>query len=235
MSIFALLPFFALALLGACTTAGRDEGAPQYASADPVPGAARTEQPVVRHVNDLRWLVQNSPFIFVGRLASQSFEKDGRGRVITRNRFDVERVIVGETTDRAITLTTLGGTMDGETMHVSNIPEFVTGLRYVVFTDLRRTVYNPVTGSERGVFIVDGATVYAYDGRALTGVENGLLRFSDESLRNFRTGEPFQRAAVVEEPRVTGNILSVQRAAVEPGAAMSLDEFARAIRETPRR
>ncbi len=117
-------------------------------------------------------------------------------------------------------------------MRVSNIPQFMNGQRYVIFTDLQRTVYNPVTGNERGVFVVDDAGVYAYDGRALAGVENGLLRFSDESLR---ASKPAEKAAVAEEPKVSGNILSVQRAAIQAAKPMPLEAFARAIVEAVRR
>jgi hypothetical protein len=233
-----LLLLTTLTLFGACSMSGRDGGQappPQYASADPGLDAAQSERPMALNLNDLRWLVGNSPFIFVGRLSSQNVEKDAKGLVITRNRFDVERVIVGESADKTITLTTLGGTMDGQTMRVSNMPLFMNGQRYVIFTDLKRTVYNPVTGNERGVFVVDDAGVYAYDGRALAGVENGLLRFSDESLRNFQTGKPYEKAAVAEEPKVSGNILSVQRAAVQAAKPMPLEAFARAILEAARR
>jgi hypothetical protein len=240
MRILELLLLLAtLTLFGACSLPGQDDGRSppkeQYASADPPRDAAQSERPMALNVNDLRWLVGNSPFIFVGRLSSQNVEKDARGLVITRNRFDVERIIVGESADKTITLTTLGGTMDGQTMRVSNMPQFMNGQRYVIFTDLKRTVYNPVTGNERGVFVVDDTGVYAYDGRALAGVENGLLRFSDESSRNFQAGKPAEKAAVAEEPKVSGNVLSVQRAAVEPSKPMALEAFARAIVEAARR
>ena len=240
MRILELLLLLAtLTLLAACSMSGQDRGqAPKeqpYASADPARDAARSDRPMALDVNDLRRLAGNSPFIFVGRLSSQSVEKDARGLVITRNRFDVERVIVGESTDKTVTLTTLGGMMDGQTMRVSNMPQFTNGQRYVIFTDLKRTVYNPVTGNENGVFVVDGTNVYAYDGRALAGVENGQLRFSDESLQNFQTGKPYERAAVAEDPKMSGNIVSVQRAAIQTAKPMALDEFANAIREAARR
>ena len=240
MRILELLLLLAtLTLFGACSLPGQDGGRlppkERYASADPARDAAQSERPMALNVNDLRWLTGNSPFIFVGRLSSQNVEKDAKGLVITRNRFDVERVIFGESADKTITLTTLGGTTDGQSMRVSGMPQFMNGQRYVIFTDLKRTVYNPVTGNERGVFIVDDAGVYAYDGRALAGVENGLLLFSDESLGNFQTGKRYEKAAVAEEPKVSGNILSVQRAAVQAAKPMPLEAFARAILESARR
>jgi hypothetical protein len=224
-----------LTLFGACSLPGQAPPKEQYASADPAAVAAQSERPMTLNVNDLRWLVTNSPFIFVGRLSSQNVEKDARGLVITRNRFEVERVIIGESKDKTIALTTLGGTMDGQAMRVSGMPQFMNGQRYVIFTDLKRTVYNPVTGNERGVFVVDDTGVYSYGGHALAGVENGLLRFSDESIRNFQTDKPYERAAVAEEPKVSGNIVSVQRAAVQPARPMPLEAFARAILEAARR
>lgn len=224
-------------LFGACTQrdANGPSAAQQFASADPAPSAAQSDRPVSIDVN-LNWLARNSPFVFVGHLTGKSVEKDARGLVVTKHRFDVDNIILGESQDKVVALTTLGGTMNGETLKVTHMPEFAEGQTYVVFTDLTRTVYNPVTGNRNGVFLVVDSAIYTYDGRALVGVEDGLLRVGDRTLENPPDGKD-RRAAASEagNPNVSGGVVSAERAAVESGIPMRLEEFSRAIVAAARR
>jgi hypothetical protein len=209
----------------------------QAASADPTPAAAQGGRPVTLEVNNLRWLTANSPFVFVGRSSGKTPERDARGLIVTKHRFDVENTIVGQSPEKVVTLTILGGTAGGETMKMSHMPEFVQGQRYVVFTDLKRTVYNPITGNQNGVFRVTDGAVYTYDGRGLLGVDNaGLLQVSDVVLLKEPSDTPERTAASrAGDPTVSGGRVSTDRAAGGPARPMSLDEFSRAILAASRR
>jgi len=184
--------------------------------------------------NDLRALVADSAFIFVGRLLSRDMEKDARGLLVTRNRFAVERVIVGQPDVKTITLTVLGGETDTLVMRVSHMPEFAVDQRYIVFTDLARTVYNPVTANEHGVFVIADTAVYAYDGRAVTGVENGILQFGATRL-DIRTGRVAETSASSDAAKLTGNIVSMERAPAAAENPVRLEEFIAVIAAAARR
>src|SRR5215475_10964553 len=80
-------------------TPGHYEGS---TSADPGQDAEKNGRPIVLHTNDLNWLVQNSPLIFVGHLSSQESSKDQRGLIITRNTFEAEKIIIGDTSQKTI-------------------------------------------------------------------------------------------------------------------------------------
>lgn len=199
-------------------------------TADPRPDAERSAQPMTTEPTTLSSLVRSSPLVFLGRLRAQTAEKDAKGLIVTRNEFDVERVIAGASTDKAITLRVLGGTVDGETMSMSHMPEFSVDRRYIVFTDPRRTTYDPVTGDRLGVFVVVGDGVYTYDGRALLDVENGVLRTGRSAVSDANApGTREREAAQAENPRTSGGIVSMQRATEPPETAMTPDAFARAV------
>jgi hypothetical protein len=176
---------------------------------------------------NLGWLVANSPFVYVGHVTAQTSEKDSRGLIVTKNEFAVDRVIVGDASKKSVSLTTLGGSVGGIAMKASHMPEFSRDTTYLIFTDLTRTVYNPITGNEGGVFIVADSGVFSYDGLAIAGIENGLIQLDETSAR--RT-DPQRAAALATDPKVDGAIMSVQRAEVGQRKALSLDEFSAAIR-----
>jgi len=197
---------------------------------DPPVSAERSSLPMkspAEFTQDLNWLVANSPFIFVGRVESQSSEKDSRGMVVTRNEFVVERVIVGDASKKSVRLTTLGGATGDVAMRVSHMPEFMRDTRYLVFTDLARTVYNPITGNEGGVFIVNDTGVYSFDGHSIVAIENGMIQFGDASLNR---ADPEKSVARAEDPKVSGTIQSVQRTEPDQRKALSIDDFSTAIR-----
>ena len=202
----------------------------QFVSADPSPEAVRGDHPMVYPMNNLNWLTSNSPFIFVGRVIAASAEKDARGLVITRNQFAVEKVIAGDLKTKVVTLTTLGGAVNGDTMTVSNMPEFRANQTYVVFTDLKRTVYNPITGNRNGVFLVNDDSVYTYEGQALVSVKDGLLRVSDVTLQRLGKERNREEAApVYTDPNTSGLIVSVERAAAGAEKPMRLETFLKVI------
>jgi hypothetical protein len=198
-------------------------------TADPSADAAPSTQ-VFKSPNelakDLNWLVANSPFVYVGHVTRQSSEQDSRGLIVTKNEFAVDRVIIGNASRTSVSLTTLGGSVGDKAMRVSHMPEFARDTTYLIFTDLTRTVYNPITGNAGGVFIVDNGGVFTYDGLALAAIENGLIQLNESSMR--RT-DPQKAVATADDPKVDGAIVSVQRTEVVQGRALTLDEFSAAI------
>ncbi|MDG3004951.1 hypothetical protein [Paludisphaera mucosa] len=226
-----------MATASACAGCGRQDAeqppreAPGPASADPPPTAERGDRPMAGRNDDLAGLAAESPFIFVGKASAAAAEKDARGLIITRNKFAVERVVVGDPATKDVVLTTLGGTLGAETTTVSGMPTFAAGRTYLVFTDLKRTAYNPITGNRRGVFrIVDGA-VYSYEGRPVVGVEGGRARTGDAVAEEPGEGQAREKAApTADDPKTSGSIVSAERAAADgAGAPMRLDDFLKAV------
>jgi hypothetical protein len=225
-----LLVVFA-ALLTACHRKVPESSSTSADVTDPQPSAAQSARPMPIKVNDLDWLVRNSPFVFVGRLTDKTAERDSRGLVVTRNRFAVEDAVVGGTPPATVTLTLLGGMLGNEEFTVSHTPDFVPGQRYMIFTDLQRTTYNPITADEHGVFLVVDSNVYTYDGRGVAGVQDGKLRFSSELLeRDLVRGPRPPGAYEVGNPTVGGGVISARRTAVTAARPMSVVEFSRLVR-----
>jgi hypothetical protein len=238
MRLQNLLMFLAMLTVSvSCQDQGKEVSTsikgPQFASVDPVPEAVQTSRPVVNPMNNFNWLVQNSPFIFVGRVSGTKAEKDTKGLLITRNKFAVEKVIIGDSKAQVVTLTTLGGTVGEESTRVSNMPEFMANQTYVVFTDLKRTVYNPITGNRYGVFLVHNDAIYTYDGRALVDIKDGLIQTSDLVIESPVQGKNREEAAlVVSNPKISGSIVSIEGSDVSKVGAekpMQLDAFIKGI------
>lgn len=204
--------------------------------ADPGPAAEQSTQPMTADTSTLDGLSRDSSLVFVGRLRTKVAEKDARGLLVTRNQFAIEQVIAGTFAEMTITLNVLGGTAGGETLSVSHMPEFMAERRYVVFTDPRRTVYNPITGNQRGVFLVVDDRVYTYDGRAVLGVENGAFRTGPAPPRDQVVPGTRERASSqTESPTTRGGIVSMERAPERIETPMSLGAFSRAVAAAARR
>jgi hypothetical protein len=220
--------------LGACRKESPPGPAPYQGgstSTDPAPDAVKDGKPPTLHTNDLNWLVKNSPLIFVGRLSKAETAKDERGLILTRNHFDVEKVIAGSQ-QQTVTLSTLGGTVGNETMNVSHMPVFIEGERYVVFTDLKRTTYNPITENQAGVFLLGpDSTVYTYNGNAVSGVENGILQISEMTLevRVPKGTEIRKSSPEPKNPETKGGVTTATRAEVNTKKPISLDEFIQTV------
>jgi hypothetical protein len=228
--------FLVIALIAILPMACRHPGAIAQVS-DPTSNAVGGGQPMTRAAYSLDWLVKNSPFVFLGRLTAIDVHRDSRGLVVSDNRFDVENTLIGTSPQKVVTLATFGGTLGNETFSASHTPEFVQGQTYVIFTDLARTTYNPITGDERGVFLVVNSEVYTYQGRAVAGVENGKFRFSSVVLEQY-PGKPVREPtlsnpATTANPRVVGGVVSAQTL-MSTARPMQLAEFSRLIVATKR-
>ena len=199
---------------------------------DPDSSASGGGHPITRAPYSLDWLVKNSPFVFVGRLTAIDVERDSRGLVVSHNRFEVENALIGASPQKVVTLTTFGGTIGNETFSASHTPEFVQGQTYVIFTDLARTTYNPITGDERGVFLVINSDVYTLAGRAIVGIQDGKFRFGSTILEKYPGGPSREPGLVgptnVGDPTVGGGVVSTQPI-VPTARPMQLTEFSRLI------
>jgi hypothetical protein len=168
--------------------------------------------------------------VFVGRLTAIDVERDSRGLVVSHNRFEVENALIGASPQKVVTLTTFGGTIGNETFSASHTPEFVQGQTYVIFTDLARTTYNPITGDERGVFLVINSEVYTLAGRAIVGIQDGKFRFGSTILEKYPGGPSHEPGLVgptnVGDPTVGGGVVSTQPI-VPTARPMQLTEFSR--------
>ena len=104
------------------------------------------------------------------------------------------------------------------------MPAFGKGQRYVIFTDPGRTVYNPITGNEHGVFLVEvGNTgVYSHEGIGISAVERGLLIFNGPVLKR----RP-------EDGRAEVDPLGVARSKQGPAVNGGFDEWKRENGKTP--
>jgi hypothetical protein len=173
-------------------------------------------------------LVSNSSFVFVGRLKGKTVEKDSRELIITKNRFEVRDVLIGSQVRDDVTLSIFGGTFGDETLALPGMPEFEEGRDYVIFTDLSRTVYNPITGDQHGVFIVMDSLTYRYGGQGVVGVEDGIIQVGEEGLLDSKS-QRLTASTLAENPIISGDIVSVTRAVPDPDTVMLFEDFERAV------
>jgi hypothetical protein len=178
--------------------------------------------------------------VFRGRASEQTSERDPRGLIITRTRFEIDEVLIGSPETRSVALTTPGGRIGNEVMRVTHVPRFVPGPTYIVFVEPGRPMnatYIPFTepgrpmGDENGVFIVDAARniVRTATGRIVLGVEDGNLRLG--AFLPADGTDPRSRAGSEQAPTVSGGIIAAETAAVpeQQLRAMTPEEFVRVI------
>ena len=88
--MFFLLP--AALALGCAPVAERRE--PAIPSSDPALAVLARTTPTPFRAANLADLVRDSPMVFRGHVAEQASERDPRGLIVTRTRFDVKEVLV---------------------------------------------------------------------------------------------------------------------------------------------
>jgi len=214
----------------------------QFPSGDPVAAAVAQANPRSLQLRPtLTDLARSSPLVFRGRVSEQASERDPRGLIITRTRFEVEEVLIGAPETRSVALATLGGRVGSEVMTATHVPRFVPGPTYIVFTEPGRPMnatYIPFAepgramGDENRVFIVDTARniVRTATGRIVLGVEGGDLHLG--AFLPADGTDPRSRAGSERAPTVSGGIIAAETAS-EPEQqlrAATPEEFVRAIR-----
>ena len=101
-------------------------------------------------------LVSNAEMIFEGTVTGLRSEWSGKGaerHIVTYVSFKVEDAIKGAL-GADYTLRMLGGTVDGQTMEVSDAPRFKVGDRDILFVEHNGTQFIPLVGIMHGRFHV---------------------------------------------------------------------------------
>ena len=101
-------------------------------------------------------LVDQAQLIFQGTVTETQSQWAGEGasrRIVTYVTFKVEEAIKGEPGE-TYTLRMLGGTVDGQTMEVTDSPKFKVGDRDIVFVENNGSQFIPLVGIMHGRFRV---------------------------------------------------------------------------------
>ena len=99
-----------------------------------------------------------------------------KGAIVTDYMFGDLEVIKEMRPNRTPGITMLGGTVGNESMTIAGAPDFVIGVRYLVFVAGNGSVIFPVVGGHQGIFQVrpdpqtGGSNVYDYGGRPIIGL-----------------------------------------------------------------
>jgi hypothetical protein len=102
-------------------------------------------------------LVSRAEVIFQGTVTDVSSQWTGEGaqrHIVSYITFKVEDTMKGTPGD-SYTLRMLGGTVDGETMEVSDSPKFKVGNRDIIFVENNGSQFIPLVGIMHGRFHVD--------------------------------------------------------------------------------
>lgn len=102
-------------------------------------------------------LVSRAEVIFQGTVTDVRSQWTGEGaqrRIVSYVTFKVDDAMKG-TPGESYTLRMLGGTVDGETMEVSDSPKFKAGDRDIIFVENNGSQFIPLVGIMHGRFHVD--------------------------------------------------------------------------------
>lgn len=118
-------------------------------------------------------LVTDAELIFEGTVTDTRSQWTGVGaerHIMTNVTFNIEDAIKGAP-GKSYTIQILGGTVDGETMEVSDTPKFKVGDRDVLFVEHNGTQFVPLVGIMHGRFHVQTDA----DGRDVVAKDNGAF------------------------------------------------------------
>lgn len=153
-----------------------------------ISGAAQATTVVPPNFDEL---VGEAEVIFQGtctEVKSQWVGEGGQRHIVTYITFQVEDALKG-TPGASYTVRMLGGTVDGETMEVSDAPKFKVGEREILFVEHNGTQFVPLVGIMHGRFHIargrtDGAdVVLKNNGQAVTD----LAQLGKEDLYHSQT------------------------------------------------
>lgn len=146
-------------------------------------------------------LVDQAQVIFQGTVTETQSQWAGEGasrRIVTYVTFKVDEAIKGEP-GASYTLRMLGGTVDGQTMEVTDSPKFKVGDRDILFVENNGKQFIPLVGIMHGRFHVerDNAT-----GTNIVLTDNGSTVTDLQSLGREDAHEHSRAAApnAVERP-----------------------------------
>lgn len=148
-------------------------------------------------------LVSDAELIFQGTVTATQSRWAGGGKerhIVTDVTFRIDDSIKG-TLGGSYTIQMLGGTMDGQTMEVSDSPKFNVGDRDVLFVEHNGHQFIPLVGIMHGRFHIDTKA----DGRETVAKENGA------PVANVSRLGIDERAAVTGPPLTVSDFKSAIR------------------------
>jgi hypothetical protein len=148
-------------------------------------------------------LVSDAELIFQGTVTDARSQWTGEGadrRIMTYVTFNIEDAIKGAP-GRSYTIQMLGGTVDGETIEVSDTPKFKVGDRDILFVEHNGSQFVPLVGIMHGRFHVQTDA----RGREIVTKDNGA------SLANVDKLGTDERAALAGPALSTADFKSAIR------------------------
>ncbi len=131
---------------------------------------------------DFDTLCADADIVVVGTVTQvKSGTLPDRADIYTWTTFEIDEWIDGPGESSSVTIRTLGGTADGETLRVHGMPRFEVGRRYVLFLQKPRRTICPIVGWAQGCFHVErpagagAARVRTYDGRNVARIVDGKV------------------------------------------------------------
>jgi hypothetical protein len=154
-------------------------------------------------------LVDEADTIFQGSVTSVKSEWVGEGaqrHIMTYVTFKVDQTIKGDA-GATYTLRMLGGTVDGETMAISDAPKFAVGDRDILFVQNNGSQVIPLVGIMHGRFHIrtdqtGREVVTKNNGEAIKSLAHLSAETGAEENKSAMTADQF-KAAVAERVRQT--------------------------------
>jgi hypothetical protein len=125
-------------------------------------------------------LVSDAELIFQGTVTDAHSKWSGEGadrRIMTSVTFNIEDAIKGAP-GRSYTIQMLGGTVDGETIEVSDSPKFKVGDRDILFVEHNGNQFVPLVGIMHGRFHIQTDV----GGREIVTKDNGAALANVDKL-----------------------------------------------------
>jgi hypothetical protein len=139
-------------------------------------------------------LADEAEQIFIGTVRDATSRRTDKGAIVTDYMFGDLEVIKGDAPEPHTSITMLGGTVGNESMTIAGAPDFVIGVRYLVFVAGNGSVIFPVVGGHQGIFQVrpdaqtGGSNVYAYGGRPIIGLPASKGTLSNRGVGSSASG-----------------------------------------------
>ena len=139
-------------------------------------------------------LANEAEQIFIGTVRDATSRRTAKGAIVTDYMFGDLEVIKGDAPEPHASVTMLGGTVGNESMTIAGAPDFVIGVRYLVFVAGNGSVIFPVVGGHQGIFQVrpdpqtGSSNVYDYGGRPIIGLPASKGTLSNRSVESSPSG-----------------------------------------------
>jgi len=139
-------------------------------------------------------LADEAEQIFIGTVRGATSRRTDKSAIVTDYTFGDLEVIKGDAPEPRASITMLGGTVGNESMTIPGAPDFVIGVRYLVFVAGNGSVIFPVVGGHQGIFQVrpdpqtGGSHVYDYSGRAIIDLPASKGTLSNRGVQSSPSG-----------------------------------------------